>query len=121
MLLVPDPWWPTALLAAVLLADAVLSLRPPRFIVDCLTGVRLPREWWWVLIVVKALAAAGLIVGIVVPGVAFAANVGVVAYFVSAAVAHLRARFLGPAFWVNCLGMLALSLAALATAFASSV
>ncbi|BDH58392.1 hypothetical protein MTP03_33310 [Tsukamurella sp. PLM1] len=39
----------------------------------------------------------------------FAANAGVVAYFVCAAIAHVRARFTGATFWVNCLGMLAFS------------
>ena len=35
--------------------------------------------------------------------------VGVIAYFCAAAAAHIRAHFLGSAFWINCLGMLALS------------
>ncbi|MBO1901881.1 DoxX family protein [Leucobacter weissii] len=114
MILAPDPWWPQAVLAAILLGDALLSLRPPRFIRDCLDGVGFPRAWWWTLIAIKGVAAAGLIAGLWLPGVGFAANTGVVAYFVCAAAAHLRARFTGSAFWVNCLGMLALSTAALA-------
>lgn len=109
----PAIWWLPVALAIALLADAAMSVRPPRFIRDCLDGVRFPRDWWWALIVIKALAAAGLIVGIWLPGVAFAANVGVIAYFVCAAAAHIRARFFGQAFWVNCLGMLALSVAVL--------
>lgn len=109
MILLPDPWWLTALLAVVILSDAALSVRPPAFIRDCLTGVGFPREWWWTLLVIKLLAAAGLIVGLWVPGIAFAANVGVVCYFVAAAYAHIRARFTGSEFWLNCLGMLALS------------
>ncbi len=117
MILSPDPWWPQAVLAAVLLGDALLSLRPPAFIRDCLDGVGFPREWWWTLIVIKLLAASGLVIGIWAPGVGAAANVGVVAYFLCAATAHLRARFLGTAFWVNCLGMLAMSIAALAISF----
>ncbi|WP_374947533.1 DoxX family protein [Agreia sp.] len=117
MTLLPDPWWPTALLALVLLADAAMSIRPPRFIRDCLDGVNLPRDWWWILVVIKTLGAVGLIAGVWMPGVAFAANVGVVAYFCCAAVAHLRARNTGQAFWINCLGMLALSIAVLALSF----
>jgi hypothetical protein len=113
----PDPWWPQALLAAVLLGDALLSLRPPAFIRDCLDGVRFPRDWWWTLIVIKAIASIGLIVGIWVPGIGFAANIGAIAYFLCAAVAHLRARFFGTAFWLNCLGMLALCLICLALSF----
>ncbi|WP_029088715.1 DoxX family protein [Brevibacterium album] len=99
------------LLTAALAGDAILSLRPPRFIRDCLEGVRFPADWWWVLIVVKLAGAAGLLTGLSVPGVGLAAAAGAVVYFLCAAAAHLRARFLGTAFWFNCLGMLALSLA----------
>lgn len=118
MILIPDPWWPQALLATVLLADALLSLRPPGFIRDCLDGVGFPHDWWWTLIAIKLVATAGLITGIWVPGIGFAANVGVICYFICAAAAHLRARFLGTAFWINCLGMLVLSAGALAWSFA---
>ncbi|GAA1598481.1 DoxX family protein [Leucobacter chromiireducens] len=113
MILIPEQWWPPVLLALVLLSDAAMSMRPPKFIRDCLDGVRFPREWWWTLIVIKTLATAGLIVGIWVPGIAFAANVGVIAYFTCAAASHIRARFFGPAFWLNCLGLLALSVTVL--------
>ncbi|AQP46288.1 hypothetical protein BW730_00565 [Tessaracoccus aquimaris] len=108
------PLWPTALLACVVLADAAMSLRPPGFIRDCLDGVRFPRDWWWLLIYVKLLAVAGLVAGFWLPGIGVAANVGVVAYFVAAVIAHVRARFYGRVFFVNCLGMLALALATLA-------
>ncbi|MFE3456610.1 DoxX family protein [Nocardiopsis aegyptia] len=117
MSLLPDTWWPPALLALVLLGDAAMSVRPPRFIRDCLDGVRFPRDWWWTLVVVKVLAASGLVVGIWAPGVALAANVGVIAYFLCAAVAHIRARFTGQAFWLNCLGMLALAVGVLVLSF----
>lgn len=113
----PDPVWLPLVLAAVLFADALFSLRPPRFIRDCLDGVRFPREWWWVLVVVKLLAAGGLVVGTWVPGIGVAASVGVVAYFLCAVVAHLRARFLGSAYWLNCLGMLGLSIVVLVVAY----
>jgi len=113
----PEAWWAPALLAAVLLIDALLSLRPPAFIRNCLDGVGFPREWWWILIVIKITAVGGLVAGIWIPGVAISASLGVVAYFLCAATAHIRARFLGPAFWLNCLGMLVLSiLCLLATA-----
>lgn len=114
MILIPSAWLPPALLAAVLLIDIALSIRPVQFIRDCLHGVRFPEEWWWSLLVIKALAAAGLIAGIWIPGLAFAANSGVIAYFLCAAIAHIRAKATGSAFWINCLGMLALSYATLA-------
>ncbi|PPG39133.1 DoxX family protein [Pseudoclavibacter sp. RFBA6] len=110
MTLLPDPWWPTIVLAVVIAADAGMSLKPPGIIRDCLDRVRFPRDWWWTLIVIKLTAATGLVAGLWVPGVALAANVGVVAYFACAAVAHVRARFLGQSFWLNCLGLLALAL-----------
>lgn len=111
MILLPHTPWLVVLLAAVLLGDAAASLRPPPFIRNCLTGVGFPRQWWWTLIVVKTLAAAGLLVGLRVPGVGLAATTGVACYFSCAVVAHVRARFTGRELWVNCLGMLALTLA----------
>jgi hypothetical protein len=118
MPLTPDLWWPPALLALALFSDVAMSLRPPKFIRDCLNGVGFPREWWWTLIVIKTLAVVGLIAGIWIPGVALAANTGVIVYFLSAAAAHIRARFTGQSFWLNCLGMLALSIAVLVLSFA---
>ncbi|PNE40430.1 DoxX family protein [Streptomyces noursei] len=115
---IPHVWWPTALLALVLFGDAVLSLRPPAFIQRCLDGVRLPRDWWWILIVIKLLAAAGLVVGIKYPDIGLATNVAVIGYFVCASYAHYRARFLKQEFWLNCLGMLALSVSALVLPYA---
>ncbi|WP_285369903.1 hypothetical protein [Streptomyces sp. RKAG293] len=44
MISTPDPWWPTALLAVALFSDAILSVRPPAFIQQCLDGVRFPRD-----------------------------------------------------------------------------
>ncbi|MBU9763773.1 hypothetical protein FR943_07955 [Mycobacterium sp. TNTM28] len=107
------PWWPTALLALVLFGDALMSIRPPAFIRKCLDGVGFPRDWWWVLVVVKLLATAGLLAGLKYPGIGFATNVAVIAYFLCASYAHYRARFLKQEFWLNCLGMLGLSVAVL--------
>lgn len=114
MILESSPAWPSLLLAAILLGDAALSLKPVPFIKACLSGVKLPQDWWWALIVIKCLAATGLIAGLWFPGVGIAAMVGVITYFCAAAAAHIRAHFLGSAFWLNCLGMLAFSTAVLA-------
>ncbi|MEV0785772.1 DoxX family protein [Streptomyces sp. NPDC050423] len=113
MISTPDPWWPTALLAVVLFCDAIMSVRPPMFVQQCLDGVRFPRDWWWALVVVKLLAAAGLVAGLRYEGVGVTTNVAVIAYFLCAAYAHYRARFLKQEFWLNCLGMLVLSTAVL--------
>ena len=117
MILTPTFWMLPAFLAAVLLGDVALSIKPVRFIRDCLNSVRFPENWWWSLLVIKVLAAGGLIAGIWVPGLAFAANAGVIAYFLCAAVGHIRARATGTAFWINCLGMLVLSGLTLALSF----
>lgn len=121
MISTPDPWWPTALLAVGLFSDAVLSVRPPAFIRQCLEGVGFPRDWWWTLVVIKLLAAAGLVAGLRYAGVGLATNVAVIAYFVCASYAHYRARFLKQEFWLNCLGMLALSTAVLVLSHTSAL
>ncbi|MEV0432335.1 DoxX family protein [Nocardia sp. NPDC050413] len=115
MIHAPQPWWLPALLALALFSDALMSVRPPMFIQRCLDGVRFPRDWWWTLITIKLAATTGLLVGLKYPGAGFATAVAVVAYFVCAAIAHYRARFLGSEFWINCLGMLALSVATAVT------
>ncbi|MEV3853448.1 DoxX family protein [Streptomyces sp. NPDC050095] len=114
---VPGLWWPTALLALVLLGDALMSIRPPAFIRTCLEGVGLPRDWWWTLIVVKLLAVAGLVAGLAYDGIGVAASTGVVVYFLCAVHAHVRARFLRHEFWLNCLGMLALAITVLIVSY----
>jgi hypothetical protein len=113
MSLLPEPRWLDVALAAALAVDIALSIKPPKFIRDCLDGVGFPRQWWWTLLVIKSLAVAGLLVGLAVPGIGLAATIGVVTYFLSAAAAHIRARFLGTEFWINCLGFLALAIATL--------
>lgn len=117
MLLLPELWWPSTVLDLALFADAVLSMRAPRFIRDCLNGVGFPREWWWALIVIKLMAAIGLLAGLAVPGVGIAANIGAVAYFLAAIYAHIRACFLKQEFWLNCLGMLTLAVATLVLSY----
>lgn len=113
----PDIWWPSVVLAAVLASDAVLSVRPPAFIRNCLNGVKFPQDWWWILVVIKALGAVGLVVGLKHGGIGFAANVAVICYFLCASFAHYRARFLRQEFWLNCLGMLGFALVVLVVSY----
>lgn len=115
--MLPDPRWPVVLLAIVQAADALLVLLRPPFIVACLDGVRLPRRWWPLLVWLKAAAAAGLIAGLWVPWLGLTTSVAVVAYFVVAATMHVRSRYLGRDFWLNCLGMLAMSVAVVLVSF----
>ena len=95
MRLIPDPKWLEIVLASFLLLDVAISIRPPALIRDCLNGVHFPEEWWWTLIVIKSIAVAGLLIGLGVRGVGPTATAGVIAYFLSASYAHIRARFLG--------------------------
>lgn len=113
----PSPVWPVLVLLAIQAGDALMTTRPPKFIVDCLEGVRFPRDWWWVLTTAKAASVAGLAVGLRVPGVAMTTTAAIVVYFLAATAAHLRARALNSTFWINCLGMLLLSLAVLVVSF----
>lgn len=113
----PSPVWPVVVLLVIQAGDAAMMLRPPRFIADCLEGVRLPRDWWWVLTTAKAASVVGLAVGLRVPGVAMTTTAAIVVYFLAAAAAHIRARALNTTFWVNCLGMLVVSLAVLVGSF----
>ncbi|TDC78649.1 DoxX family protein [Streptomyces hainanensis] len=113
----PSPVWPILILLAVQTGDAAMMVRPPKGIVDCLEGVRFPRDWWWALITVKATSVVGITVGLWVPGVAMTTTAGIVVYFLAAVAAHIRARALGLTFWVNCLGMLLLSLTVLIVSF----
>ncbi|MER0093198.1 hypothetical protein [Corynebacterium sp. KPL2838] len=78
-------------------------------------------DWWWALIGIKALAALGLIVGAVLnnPSITTTVSVGVLAYFIFAIIAHIKANFVGKEFWVNCLGMTILSAVVLVLNFAA--
>ncbi|MEJ5998759.1 DoxX family protein [Corynebacterium sp. H130] len=96
-------------LAIALLADAAMSVKPMRFIADCLNGVRFPRQWWWALIYIKILAVTGLIVGLWDNTIGISATTGIVAYFLAASIAHFKAKLLNQSFWINCLGMLIFS------------
>lgn len=108
-----EPWWPLAVLAGMLAADAVLCIRPPSFIRACLDGVHFPRRWWSVFAPIKAAAAAGLIAGIWYPPLAVLTCAALVVYFLLAIGAHIRARDWGVNLFVNASGMLVLCTAAL--------
>lgn len=104
----PDPAWPVVLLALVQAVDAVLCVGPVPFVRRCLEDVAFPRRMWWVLPWVKAAAAAGLLLGLVVPHLAHVTTLALVLYFLVAIAMHLRARDLGRTLFVNATGMLAL-------------
>jgi hypothetical protein len=109
--LLPDPVWPVIVLAAISLVDGLLCIKPVRFIAECFEDVRWPRKYWWTMAPIKLAAAAGLVLGIWIPGLAALTTACLVAYFVVAISMHIRARDFGRNLFVNATGMLVLSVA----------
>ena len=103
-----EPWWPLAALAGVQLGDAALCWKPIGFVRNCLTNVGFPRRYWPVLTPLKVAAAAGLVIGVWVPGLAVLTSVALVFYFLIAIAAHIKAHDLGRDLFLNATGMLAL-------------
>ncbi|GAA4065232.1 DoxX family protein [Streptomyces shaanxiensis] len=73
-------------------SGAVLLLRA-QWIVRALTDYSVPRSWWTWLGLAKAAGAVGLVVGLFVPVIGVLAGVGLVLYFLGAAVTVARARW----------------------------
>jgi hypothetical protein len=92
---VPDPWWPVVLLAVIQIGDAAMCFKPVAFIARCFTDVGLPRALWPVMPWVKVAATVGLIAGLWVPYVGALTSAALIAYFVCAVSAHIRARDFG--------------------------
>ena len=107
MTALPDPVWPVIALALISFADAILCLKPVGFIARCFEDVGWPRKHWWMMPPVKFAAAAGLIAGVWIPGLAALTTACLVLYFVVAIAMHIRARDFGRNLFVNALGMLA--------------
>ncbi|MFD7905817.1 DoxX family protein [Kitasatospora sp. NPDC059722] len=63
-----------------------------KYVVEPLAQYGVPRSWWVWLGIAKAAGAAGLLVGLLVPGVGRLAAVGLILYFVGAALTVVRAR-----------------------------
>ncbi|PVE12015.1 DoxX family protein [Streptomyces scopuliridis] len=80
------------LLAAVLTGSAVGTFTRQEKIVGSMTGLGVPESWLSRLATLKSAGAVGLIVGLWVPLLGVAAAIGVILYFIGAAVTHLRAK-----------------------------
>ena len=106
---VADPTWPLFVLAAIQLGDAAACVKPLAFIAECFDDVNFPQRLWWVFTPIKLVAAIGLVIGAWIPEIGLAACLGLVAYFVLAIGAHVRARDFGRNLFVNAVGMLLLS------------
>lgn len=109
--MLPDPSWPVVVLALIQIVDGLLCIKPAAFIANCFDDVGFPIRFRWVFPVIKFSAALGLLAGLWIPYIGFAANVGLVLYFVVAIGAHLRAKDLGRNLFINATGMLLLCLA----------
>ncbi|MEU4874570.1 DoxX family protein [Streptomyces sp. NPDC021608] len=72
--------------AASLFSGAEWTVKP-------LADYGVPRSWWPWLAAAKAAGAAGLLAGLLVPVVGVLAAVGLVLYFLGAAVTVVRARW----------------------------
>jgi hypothetical protein len=104
-----DPTWPLFVLAAIQLVDAAACVKPITPVAQCFDDVNVPRRFWWVFTPIKLAAAVGLVAGVWIPEIGFAACLGLVLYFLLAISAHVRARDFGRNLFLNAIGMLVLS------------
>jgi DoxX-like family len=68
----------------------VVDFLRPAWLIENMTRVRVRRPMLAPLAVLKIAGAAGLLIGIAVPGLGVAAAIGLVLFFVGALTAHLR-------------------------------
>ncbi len=113
----PDPGWPVIVLAVIQLLDGIACLKPIAPIAQCFNDVGFPRRLWWLFPVIKFAAAAGLAGGLWIPGLGLLTSVALVAYFLLAIGAHVRARDFGRNLFVNATGMLVICVAVLLFCF----
>ncbi|MDO0913355.1 DoxX family protein [Streptomyces sp. DT2A-34] len=73
-------------------SGTVLLLRA-QWIVRALTDYSVPRSWWTWLGLAKVAGAVGLVAGLFLPVIGVLAGVGLVLYFLGAAVTVARARW----------------------------
>ncbi|MFD8750452.1 DoxX family protein [Kitasatospora sp. NPDC059577] len=80
-------------LAALMVGFSAYSVfAGAEYVVKPLADYGVPRAWWTWLGVAKAAGALGLLAGLAVPAVGYAAAVGVILYFLGAVVTVVRAR-----------------------------
>ncbi|GAA2981507.1 DoxX family protein [Kitasatospora sp. NPDC006786] len=80
-------------LAALMVGFSAYSVfAGAEYVVKPLADYGVPRAWWTWLGVAKAAGALGLLAGLAVPAVGYAAAVGVILYFLGAVITVLRAR-----------------------------
>jgi hypothetical protein len=82
----------TVLAATANLAAAVIDFMRPRWLLANMASARVPRSWLFSLGALKAAGAVGLLLGFAAPAIGVAAAIGLVAYFVGAVAALVRAH-----------------------------
>ncbi|MFQ6325839.1 DoxX family protein [Nocardia sp. CWNU-33] len=88
----------TAYLIVTVLAAAWVGfsgfslLRRAKFVVDPLVEYGVPESWWTWLGLAKTAGAIGLVAGLWIPVIGYAAAVGIVLYFAGAIITNIRAR-----------------------------
>ena len=63
------------------------------WVVKALTDYGVPRRWWPWFGMAKTAGVAGLMIGLIAPGIGLAAGIGLVVYFTGAVVTVVRARW----------------------------
>ena len=93
-LTIPTAYFGVSVLTVVAVGiSAAAFFRPPEAILESMAEVDVKESWLPMLGILKAAGALGLLIGIgvPVPSIGTAAAVGLVVYFVGAAIVHLRA------------------------------
>jgi hypothetical protein len=103
----------TVVAAIAYASAAVLNFTHNKSVVETAERLRVPVSWQVWLGLLLAAGSLGLLAGFAVPALGTAAACGLVAYFVAAAGAHIRARDTRPLAWLNCAAFFALAVAAL--------
>ncbi|MFD7444657.1 DoxX family protein [Streptomyces sp. NPDC059909] len=81
-----------SLLALVLVASATFTFTRNPAVVASMGKAGVPDSWFPRLATLKAAGAVGLLAGLAVPFIGVAAAIGVVLYFIGAAIMHVRAK-----------------------------
>lgn len=82
----------TVLAALMNAYAAYVDFSGARWVLDNMTRYGVPRSWMFLLGVLKAAGAVGLVAGIALPVIGSAAAIGLIAYFAGAIVTVVRAR-----------------------------
>lgn len=82
----------TVLAAAWVGFSGFSLLRRAEFVVQPLVEYGVPESWWTWLGLAKTAGAIGLVAGLWIPVIGYAAAIGVVLYFAGAIITNIRAR-----------------------------